>query len=167
VEILPAIILWITLFIMLVGLTSLLIPILPGLIIMWLAALGYGIVHGFERLGIVVMVLITILTIGGSLIDNLLMGAGARKGGASWMAILISLLAGLVGTLAFPPFGGFVAAPVAILLYEFIRLRDWQKAWRALIGLATGLGASFVVRFLIGLMILGLWIFWVWNGQGF
>ena len=166
-ELIPSIILWITLFIMLVGLTSLIIPILPSLIIMWLAALGYGLAHGFGKLGVIVMVLITILMIGGSVIDNVLMGAGARKGGASWKAILIALLAGLLGTLAFPPFGGFVAAPMAILLFEYARLRDWQKAWHALIGLATGLGASIVVRFLIGLVIFALWIFWVWKSQGF
>jgi hypothetical protein len=157
-------ILWITLFIMLVGLFSLAVPILPGLVIMWLAALGYGIVRGFGTLGIVVMVMITILTIAGSLIDNLLMGAGARKGGASWGTILVALLAGVIGTIAFPPFGGFIAAPLAILLLEYARLRDWRLALQALRGLATGFGASIVVRFLIGLLVIGLWFLWVWQG---
>ena len=157
-------ILWITLFIMLVGLFSLVVPILPGLVIMWLGALGYGIVRGFGTLGIVVMVIITILTIAGSLADNLLMGAGARKGGASWGTILAALLAGVVGTIVFPPFGGFIAAPLAILLLEYSRLRDWRLAFQALRGLATGFGASIVVRFLIGLLVIGLWFVWVWKG---
>jgi uncharacterized protein YqgC (DUF456 family) len=159
-----AAILWVTLFIMLLGLFSLFIPILPGLLIMWLAALGYGIVSGFGALGIVVMVIITILAAAGSMIDNLFMGVGARQGGASWSTILVALLAGLAGTIFFPPLGGFIAAPLAVLLLEFIRLGDLRQAWLALRGLATGFGAAVLVRFLMGLMILSLWILWVWQG---
>ncbi|MCC7130372.1 MAG: hypothetical protein B6D39_06485 [Anaerolineae bacterium UTCFX2] len=159
-----AAILWVTLFFMLLGLLTLVIPVLPGLVIMWLAALAYGIVHGFGSLGIILMVIITILAVAGSLVDNLFMGVGARSGGASWSTILVALLAGLVGTVAFPPFGGFIAAPLAVLLIEYFRLRDLGKAWAALRGLATGFGAAIVVRFLIGLMILSLWAFWVWRG---
>jgi len=158
------VILWVTLFFMLLGLLALVIPILPGLVIMWLAALGFGIVNGFGTLGIVLMVIITILAVAGSLADNLFMGAGARSGGASWSTILVALLAGLVGTVAFPPFGGFIAAPLAVLLLEYFRLNDLRKAWAALRGMATGFGAAIVVRFLIGLMILSLWILWVWQG---
>ena len=36
-------ILWLTTFFMLLGLLVLVVPVLPGLVIMWLAALGYGI----------------------------------------------------------------------------------------------------------------------------
>ena len=156
--------LWVTLFFMLLGLLTLLIPILPGLVIMWLAALGYGIVSGFNTLGIVLMVIITILAVAGSLVDNLFMGVGARRGGASWSTILVALLAGLVGTVAFPPLGGFIAAPLAVLLLEYIKLGDLGKAWAALRGMAAGFGAAVVVRFLIGLTILSLWILWVWRG---
>ena len=123
---------WVTLAIMLVGLFSLLVPILPGLVIMWLAALGFGFVRGFDTPGIVFIILVTILTIAGSLLDNVLMGIGARKGGASWLSILVALIAGLIGTLIFPPFGGFIAAPLTVLLLEYIRLRSWQKAWAPL-----------------------------------
>lgn len=156
--------LWVTLFFMLLGLLTLLIPILPGLVIMWLAALGYGIASGFNTLGIVLMVIITILAVAGSLVDNLFMGVGARRGGASWSTILVALVAGLVGTVAFPPLGGFIAAPLAVLLLEYIKLGDLGKAWAALRGMAAGFGAAVVVRFLIGLIILSLWILWVWRG---
>jgi uncharacterized protein YqgC (DUF456 family) len=163
-------ILWLTLFFLLLGLLVLVVPVLPGLIIMWLAALGYGIASGFRTsggfstLGIVVFVLISILAIGGSLVDNLLMGVGAKQGGAAWWTILVALLAGVLGTLFLPPFGGFVLAPLAILLLEYVRLRDWNEAWRSLRGLATGWGAAYFVRILLGLAVIGLWAIWVWQG---
>src|SRR5690554_7112313 len=82
---------------MLLGLVVLVIPIFPGLVVMWLAALVYGLIAGWEPLGIVLFVIITILMIVGSLIDNLMMGAGARKSGASWLTIGVALGAGILG----------------------------------------------------------------------
>jgi len=149
---------------MLVGLLGLLIPIFPGLLIMWIASLGYGIASDFTTTGIIIFVIITVLAIFGTLVDNLMMGAGARKGGASWLTIVIALLAGVIGTLLFPPIGGILAIPLAILLLEYIRIRDIKQAWLALRGLATGWGLSYFIRLLIGVMILILW--WVWVRQG-
>lgn len=149
---------------MLVGLFGLIVPVFPGLVVMWLAALGYGVASGFSTLGIVLFVIISILMVVGSFADNLLMGAGARKGGASWTTIAVALAAGVIGTLLLPPIGGLIAAPAAVLLLEYSRLRDWQKAMQALRGLATGWGLSFVVRFIIGVIIQLLWWLWVWQG---
>jgi uncharacterized protein YqgC (DUF456 family) len=163
-------ILWLTLFFMLLGLLVLVVPVLPGLVIMWLAALVYGIAAGFKTsagfstLGIVVFVVISILAIAGSLVDNLLMGVGAKQGGASWWTILVAFLVGLLGTLFLPPLGGFILAPLAVLLLEYLRLHNWNEAWRSLRGLATGWGAAYFVRILIGLMVIGLWAVWVWKG---
>jgi uncharacterized protein YqgC (DUF456 family) len=151
-------------FIMLVGLFGLIVPIFPGVVIMWLAALGYGVINGFSTVGIVVFVVMTVLMLANTVVDNVMMGVGARQGGASWGSIAVALIAGVVGTIAFPPFGGIIAAPLAVLALEFYRVRDWKKAWLALRGLATGWGLSFVVRFIIGLVIMGLWWLWVWQG---
>jgi len=148
---------------MLIGLFGLLIPIFPGLLIMWIASLGYGIASGFTTTGVIIFVIISVIAILGTLVDNLMMGAGARKGGASWLTILIALLAGVIGTLLFPPIGGIIAIPLAILLLEYIRIRDIKQAWLALRGLATGWGLSYFVRLLIGVIILILW--WVWVSQ--
>ena len=74
-----------TQIIMLVGLFGLIIPIYPGTVVMWLASLGYGVVTGFTPLGIGLFVVITLLMLFSTIVDNLMMGAGARKGGASWL----------------------------------------------------------------------------------
>ena len=90
------------LLVMLAGLLGLIIPAFPGLTVIWLAALGFGVIHGFSTLGIVLFVLLTLLMIGGNVVDNLLMGAGARKGGAAWASVIVSLVAGIIFTLIFP-----------------------------------------------------------------
>ncbi|PJH74813.1 MAG: hypothetical protein CO064_09985, partial [Anaerolineae bacterium CG_4_9_14_0_8_um_filter_58_9] len=59
-----------TLTFMLFGLFGLVIPIMPGLVIIWVAALGYGIAAGFGALGWIMFAIITLLMIAGSFIDN-------------------------------------------------------------------------------------------------
>lgn len=154
----------ITQIVMLVGLLGLVIPIFPGIVVIWLAGLAYGVVTGFDSWAIVFFAILTLLMLAGTTVDNLLMGAGARKGGASWLTIGVALFAGLVGTLALPPFGGLIAAPLSVLLLEFWRTRDAKKSARALLGLATGYGLSFFVRFGIGVVMMIVWWLWVWKG---
>jgi uncharacterized protein YqgC (DUF456 family) len=149
---------------MLVGLIGLLVPIFPGITVMWLSALGYGVVSGFSTLGIVLFVLITLLLIAGILVDNLFIGAGARKGGASWVTIGVALIAGVLGTIIFPPFGGLIAAPLAVFILEYVRVRDLRQTWLALRGLAAGWGLSFIARFGIGMLMMIFWWIWVWKG---
>ena len=152
----------VTQFFMLVGLFGSIVPVFPGPFIMWLSALGYGLASGFTPVGIVLFILITIIVIVAGLVDNIFMGAGARRSGASWTSIILALIAGVVGTIVFPPFGGIIAAPLTVLIVEYLRRRDLDAAWLALRGLASGWGMSFLIRFSLGLLMMILWWVWVW-----
>jgi len=154
---------WIPLIFMLVGLFGLIIPIFPGLVVIWLAALGFGLVVGFDAMGIFIFILITLGMVAGSLVDNFLMGAGARVGGASWLTIAVGIIAGVLGTFLLPFIGGIILAPLAILLLEYFRNRDWKVAWQATRGLLFGWGLSFLVRFAIGLFMVGAWLVWAFS----
>ena len=85
---------WIILIVMLVGLFGLIVPIFPGIVVIWLAALVYGLITGFTPLGIGLLVLLTILMISGATIDNVLMAARAHKEGATWLTLAIGMTAG-------------------------------------------------------------------------
>ena len=147
--------------IMLVSLIALIIPGIPGITFIWLAALIYGIVTGFEKTGTIYMIIITVLMLLGNVIDNVLMGAGARKGGAPWVTTLVSVLAAVIGSIAWPPFGGVLASAVILFVMEVIRLKDSQVALKSTGELLKGFGYSFLVRFLIGMVMIGLWIAWI------
>lgn len=143
-----------------VGLFGMVIPIYPGVVIIWVAVMLHAIATGFALLEIWVLVIITLLMIGGTLVDNLLMGGKARQAGARWLSIGGALLGGLIGTFAFPPIGGIIAAPTLLFLLEYARIRDSQEAWDTTKGLLTGWGLSFVARFAIGLAMIVVWIIW-------
>jgi len=147
---------------MLFGLLGLVVPVMPGLVIIWLAALGYGIVEGFGTLGWVMFAIMTILMLGGSFVDNIFMGAKARTSGASWISIAVALVAGIVGNFVVPVIGGLLAALLALFIAEWIRRRDWKEALTATKGMVIGCGWAFVIRFIIGVVMIGLWFIWAW-----
>jgi uncharacterized protein len=153
-----------TFVVMLVGLFGLVIPIFPGIVVMWLAALVFGVIDGFRSLGIMLFVLITLLALAGVTVDNVLMAAATRKGGAAWVSVFLAMLAGLIGTILLPPIGGLIAAPLVVLLLEYRRRRSWPESWEAVKGLMAGWGLSFLARFGIGLVMIILWLVWAWQG---
>ncbi len=69
----------VVLAVMLVGLFGLLTLVIPGLTIIWVAALVYGLVTGFDIWSGILFGIITLLMLFGNVVDNLFMGAGARR----------------------------------------------------------------------------------------
>ncbi len=147
---------------MLVTLCGLIVPVFPGLIVIWLLALIYGIISGFGTLGAVLFIIITVLAILGEVSDNLLMSRKARQKGARWLSIAVAFIAGIVGSIVFSPLGGIAAALGALFLAEFISSRDHGKALAVTKGMAIGWGWAFVLRFGVGLMMIALWAIWAW-----
>ena len=146
---------------MFVGLFGLVIPIFPGNLVMWVAALIYAFIAGFDLKAVLFLVVITLLTIAAMLGDNVLMGAKARGEGASWLSIGLALTAGVVFTFVFPPLGGIIAAPLVLFGVEYLRHRDRGKAFGVMRALLVGWGWAFLLRFFVGTIVLLLWGIWV------
>ncbi len=151
---------------MLVGWLGLIIPFFPGITVIWLAALIYGVIVGFGQGGAYFFLAITLLAIVGWLADNLLMIRFARKGneegGASWSSIAFAFVAGVVGSLFLSPIGGIAATLGALLLVEYLRERDLRRAWERTLQMALGWGWAIAVRMGIGLLMIALWAIWAW-----
>ncbi len=145
---------------MLVGL--LVIPILPGLVIIWVAALGCGLVVGYSTFGWIIFTILTVLMLAGSVIDNILMGTSAHKEGAPWWVILIATAAAIIGSFVIPVpiIGGILAALLTLFAIEWIRRKDWRKALASIKGMLIGWGWAFLIRFIIGIVMIGLWLIW-------
>jgi hypothetical protein len=151
-----------TLTFMLFGLFGLVIPVVPGLVIIWVAALGYGIAAGFGTLGWIMFAIISLLMVAGSVIDNVLMGTQARQSGASWVSIAAALVFGIAGNFVLPVIGGLIAALLALFIAEWIRRKNWRESLKSVGGMAWGCGWAFVIRFIMGVVMIGLWMIWAW-----
>ncbi len=145
---------------MIVGL--IVVPILPGLVIIWVAALGYGLIHGFGVLGWVMTGLITVLMLAGSILDNVLMGTAAHQKGAPWWAIILAMIGAIGGNFLLPIIGGILGGLLILFAIEWLRLRDGRQALTSMKGMLIGWGWAFVFRFIIGMIMIGLWLIWAW-----
>ena len=150
----------VTALILLIGAVTLVIPVLPGLVVIWAGALFYGIVTGFHPAGVIIFIILTLIMLAGTVIDYWVMGASVRQSGTSWLAMGLALLAGILGMIFLPPIGGLVGALLVLFLVELIRLKDWRKALISARGMIFGLGWSTLSRIGFGLVMIILWILW-------
>ena len=155
-----------TLFVLLVGLFGLIVPVFPGLTIMWLATLVYALIKnaadkmtGWDW---VAFVLITLLMIGGNIADNIIIARKMRDHYIPWSSILLAFAASIVASLFFTPLIGLVAAPLGLFLAELRRLKYRDDAIGSTKAYMVGWGWAFGARFIIGLAITGLWMLWAW-----
>ena len=155
-----------TLFILLVGLIGLVMPVFPGLVVMWLGTLVYALIQSaagnMTTWDWVLFGIITFLMIGGSVVDNLIIASKMRNHYIPWSSILLAFAAGIIASLLFTPLIGLVAAPAALFMAETSRLKNRDEAWRSTKAYMIGWGWAFGARFMIGLVITGLWMFWAW-----
>ena len=155
-----------TLFVLLVGLLGLIVPVFPGLTIMWLGTLVYALIQNSRGMMTgwdwFLFGLITILMIIGNVADNLIIAAKMRDKYVPWSSILLAFAAGIVASIFFTPLGGLLAAPLGLLAAEYNRLKDRGKAIESTKAYMVGWGWAFMARFLIGLAMTGFWMLWAW-----
>ncbi len=157
---------WFTLFVLIVGLVGLIIPVFPGLTVMWLGTLVYALLeysaNQMSGLNWFLFAVITLMMILGNIIDNIIITAKMRDQYVPWGSIIFAFAASLVASVFLTPIGGLVAAPLGLFAAEVTRLRDRNKAFNSTKAYMIGWGWAFVARFLIGLVMTGLWMLWAW-----
>lgn len=156
----------ITLFALVFGLLGLLVPIFPGLTVMWLATLVYALLEAaagrMAPIDWVLFVFITLLMLVGNIIDNIIIARHMRDRQVPWRSILAGYMAGIVASIFLTPLAGLVASPAGLYAAEYMRLRDRSAAWISTRSYMTGWGWSLAARLLIGVVMLGLWMLWAW-----
>jgi uncharacterized protein YqgC (DUF456 family) len=156
----------ITLFVLIFGLIGLLVPIFPGLTVMWLATLVYALIEAAAgKMGAIDWVLfafITLLMLGGNVIDNIIIARHMRDREIPWSSILVGYAAGVIASIFLTPVVGLVASPLGLFAAEVMRLHDRQAAFASTKAYMTGWGWSLAARIAVGIAMVGLWMLWAW-----
>ena len=156
----------VTIIIMLIGVAGTILPLLPGTVIVGLAAVGYAWAEGFQSISVGLTVFLMLVAVGTGTADIWLPLLGAKAGGASMKSMLWGMVGGVVGFILgsiVPVLGsliGGVAGYVGGVLYaEYLRYEDWNKAITAGLGGLVGWGVSTAVRLIgaIFIMVVFLW----------
>jgi len=143
-----------------IAILQFLVPVLPGLMLMWCAALVYGLLVGFGPGGVVVMVLLTMLVTLGVAAGVVLPQRAASSAGSSRRTQIGAVIGAVIGFFAVPVVGVLIGALVGVWLVAFRETRDPGVAWSTTVELAKGFGRSALAQFGIGFVMLLVWSTW-------
>lgn len=139
-----------------IGLAGTVLPALPGVPLIFAGLLLIAYQDGFNRVGVVTLVILGILAVLAFLIDYVAAIFGAKRGGASRLAIIGATIGTLLGL--FFGFIGLILGPfVGAAAGEFIARRDALQAGK--VGFATWLGIVIGVAAKLGIAFLMVGIF--------
>ena len=147
--------------VMLVGMLGIIIPVLPGVPLIFAAALIYAIITGFTQITGNIILIFAILTIASLVFDYLATVLGVKRmGGSVWG--MIGAFVGMIIGLMIPGVGiiGFIiGAFVGAFLLELLVGKTSRQALRAGFGSFIGFIVGGVFRFIIGAVMIGIFIY--------
>lgn len=170
---------------MLLGLIGAVVPGLPGVPLIFLAALVYAYLDGFEKIGGWIITLIGLFAALALAADYVATSYGARRFGASWAGTLGGAVGGLAGTvvgllfIGIGAFFGLILGTIGgVFLGEYLRRRkktsteshgeildqegsyrgDWRRASRAAGGVLVGYLFSSIAQLILGTLSVGVFL---------
>jgi uncharacterized protein YqgC (DUF456 family) len=143
------------------GLAGVVLPFVPGLPIIWGAALLYGIMTGFGGIGWTAMIAITLLVVVGMVASIVLPDRAGAAAGASPGTRLFAGLLGLIGFFVIPVVGFPLFACLGVLIAQYRETDDWQGAVDSTVAVLKGFGVGILAELGAGLAMVLVWIAWV------
>lgn len=143
----------------LVGLVGTVIPILPGLVVIWVAIVGWAWLAGGGLLRWSVVAVCSVLMVVGYVLGAVLPERHLAAAEPSGWVLLGGTVGMVIGFLALPVVGLVVGAALGIFSAELLRARDLRRAWQLTMATLRGFGIAALVQFAIGLAMAVLWAF--------
>lgn len=147
--------------VMLIGLFGTMAPLVPGLPLIWAAALFYGFQTEWDALASIAMVIVTMFMVAGVLAKIVLPSRRVSQTGAPRSTLFYGGVGGFIGFFIIPVIGLPVGAVTGVLLAEYRRTDDWQRAWSSTKGAIIGFGIGTLIEVAAGVAMAVTWVVWV------
>jgi uncharacterized protein YqgC (DUF456 family) len=141
---------------MLAGLIGIVIPVLPGLLLVW----GGVLLWAIETQGGAwwVLGIATVLSAACLLLEYTIPGKRMRRAGVRTSTLLAGLGLAVVGFFVIPGVGALLGFPLGIYLIERSRRGGHPQAWTATKHALKAVGLNIVIELTTGLLIVGIWV---------
>jgi uncharacterized protein YqgC (DUF456 family) len=142
---------------MLIGLVGVVVPAVPGLLLIWAAGLAWALLEpgGWARW--VVMAVMTALAFVGVVVATVLPARRASTAGVPRWVLVAGAVGIIVGFFAIPVVGALLGGPIAIFLAERARLGDSAAARRTTVQVLKGFGVGMALQLVAGVAMIGVW----------
>ncbi len=147
-----------------IGAVGIIVPILPGMLLVWLTVLAYAWITDFNVITPWIFAILTLVALVTGTANIWMPYFGAKKLGAAKRAIFLGFIGGIIGTFIMPLVGTMIGYGVGIIIGELLKHRDLEAAIKASIGGVAGWGISTVVELAGALTILVVFVLVVLSG---
>lgn len=151
---------WYTLLaglVILVGLVGVVVPILPGVILIFGAIAVWTFLTGGATAWTVFAISTLLLVLSG-VVKYTWPGRRMKDAGVSNRAVFLGAVLGVVGFFVIPVVGLFVGFVLGVYLSEFQRLRVNRQAWQATVHALKGVGLSIMIELFGALLAVVVWV---------
>ena len=143
-----------------VGIAGVILPLLPGLWLIWGAGLVYGLIVGFGAAGWLAMAALTVLAVGGTAVVYYLPAKKTSEVGIPWWGQFLIAGFSIAGFFMVPIVGAFIGLAVGTLFVALVVERDvgdaLGTAWATLLEMFKGAVAQLGIALLMA-VVWGLW----------
>ncbi|MDQ3717239.1 MAG: DUF456 domain-containing protein [Actinomycetota bacterium] len=150
---------------MAVGLVGVVIPVIPGLLLVAVAGLGWAMLAEGAGPWIVFGFMAVVLAVG-TVAKYVLPSRTLRQAGAPASTLVLGALGGIVGFFVIPVIGLLVGAVAGIYLGELRRLRSSRAAGRSTLATLRAIGIGLLIELLAGVLAVAIWFVSVLSGVG-
>ena len=147
--------------VMAVGTVGTIVPLVPGISLVWTAGLVYGLDRGFGAGGVVAFAVMTSLALSGIVAGYVVPKRRATSAGASRATVWLGIIGAVIGLFVVPVVGLPIGGALGIYVGERLRTGDTAAAYRATRDTITGFGIAALVQFAAGLSMMAVWAVWV------
>jgi uncharacterized protein YqgC (DUF456 family) len=139
-----------------VGMVGILVPLLPGTLLVWAAIAVWAVVERSTESWLVLGV-VTALLGTGILVKYLWPARRMRAADVSGRTLAGGAVLGIVGFFVIPVAGLLVGFVLGVYLAELIQRRDQRRAWAATVHAVKGVALSVGVELVAAVLATGVW----------
>ncbi len=148
----------IAIIVILLGIAGTVIPMIPGIPLIFISIAAYGWYEGFQVINSKFLVIMAALTILSLLVDYLSTALGASYFGSTKYGVWGAIIGTFVGLVTFPPVGIFLGPWLGACIGEFIAGQDFNKAMKSGLGTVVGLFSGIVFNLALSLVMLAAFL---------
>ncbi|QDO88421.1 DUF456 domain-containing protein [Ornithinimicrobium ciconiae] len=154
---------WIVIPVFLVGLLGIVIPVLPGLLLIVAAVLVWALEQQTPAAWWV-LALTGALFAACLVLEFAIPGKRMKAAGVKTSTLVVGVLVAIPCAFLIPVVGAFIGFPLGIFLVELSRRGGRAQAWGATKHALKAVGMNMLIEFVTAMLIIGLWvaavIFW-------
>lgn len=146
---------------MMVGLIGVVLPVLPGLLLVWVGVLLWTLAEDAGAAWWVLGV-VTALYVVGVVVEYLVPGQRMRRAGVRTGTLVLAVLLAIVMGILIPVIGALAGFPLGIYLVQRVRRGSHQEAVRATGHALRAIGLNILIELCTALLMITTWVLALW-----